>query len=899
VRSVRVFFARLRGLGRAREEDADLRAEIEAHLEEATEELVRQGMAPDEARRVARLRFGSVESVAEECRDLRGRWLEDLARDLAHGWRLLLRDRAFAAVAILSLALGIGANSAIFSIVNSMLLRPRPVADPARLAVLYAGDRGHPYETTSYPSYLDLRRRNEVFTDLAAYSIFWQARLGDANEVEHVWGEVVSSNYFDVLGVRLHEGRGFVAEDSGVVVLSHALWQRRFHADPALVGKAVTINNRRLTVAGIAPPEYRGMMGGVASDVWIPITTLPTVDASKGTASLTRDSRWLTLVGRLRPGVTIEQAKTHFAYLSRQMQEAHPEEWRSREETGIRELFVTVLPERDTRVHPQMLLGAYAIAGLLFAVVNLVLLIACMNLAGMLLARAVVRRKEIAVRLALGANRGRIIRQLIAESVLLSTIAGALGVLAGIWLLDLLLAFMPAFPEGIRLAIDLQLDWRVLVFAIGFSTATGVLFGLAPALHASRTEVSTALKDNSVAAAPRRSRIRAALIVTQVGFSLLLLIAAGLVLRSLEKVRPTRLGFPSENVVVATLNLDEHYDRGRSQELYRRLLERIGALPGVQTVTLVDAMPGGFLGRTRRSIEIEGYVPGPSEDMQIDSAIVGPRYFTNLGIPIVQGRDFDGRDREGAPCVAIVNEAFVRRYLSGRAFDKRLVKGRNETRQSCSIAGVVRDERWQSLQEDVRPFYWMPVLQSHATRMMLLAGTEMRPAAQIGAVRRVLRELDPNMPLADIQTLGAYFQNSGYPFRLLGFVFAACGVAALVLATIGVYGLVSYTVVQRTREIGIRIALGATRRDVISLVVGGGMALVGWGLALGLLLSLALTRVLASSVFGSELLFGVSALDSLTFVTVALLLAGVAFVASCVPALRATRVDPMVALRYE
>ena len=882
---------------RARRQDEDLREEIQAHLEEAAEELVRQGLSPEEARRVARVRFGSVESVAEACRDARGRWLEDVIQDLGHGWRLLRRDRVFATIAILSLAFGIGANSAIFSIVNSMLLSPRPVADPERLVVLYTGDRDHPYETCSYPSYVELRDRStDVFTGLAAYGI-QQFRLGDANEVEQVWGEVVSSNYFDVLGVRPYQGRMFVDADdrapgaSAVAVLSHGLWQRRFHSDPNLVGKAVTIDNRKLTVVGIAPPEYRGMTAGLASEVWIPTMTLPLVEPTKGLQKVTlRNSRWLTLVGRLAPGVAIEEAKARFEFLSRQMQAAHAEEWRSRQESGsIRELFVSVLPERDARVHPSMRTAAYAVAALLFVVVNLVLLIACMNLASMLLARAVVRRKEIAVRLSLGAGRGRIIRQLLAESVLLSTIAGAIGVALGVWLLDLLLAFMPAFPEGIRLALDLRLDWRVLLYAVGFSTVTGVLFGLVPAVHGSRTEVSAVLKDDSLAGGYRRSRIRAALIVIQVGFSLLLLIGAGLVLRSLDKVRPTRLGFPSENVVVAPLSLEDRYGRRESQDFYRRLSERIASLPGVQAVTLVEGMPGGFLSRSRRSIEIEGYRASPSESLEIDASIVGPRYFTNMGVPIVQGRDFDERDRDGAPCVAVVNEAFCRRY--GTALGKHL--------QTCAIVGVVRDDRWQSLQREARPFFWMPVLQSHETRMSLLVNVKGEPAGHIAAVRRAIRELDPNMPVSDVQTIADYFQGGAYPFRLLGFVFAACGVAALLLATIGIYGLVAYTVVQRTREIGIRVALGASRRAVLQLVVGGGMALVSWGLAVGLLLSLALTRVLASSVFGTELLFGVSAIDSLTFASVAMLLAFVALVASCVPALRATRVDPVEALRYE
>ena len=790
-----------------------------------------------------------------------------------------------------------------------MLLRPRPVADPEQLVQLYTGERHQPYETCSYPSYVEFRDRNDVFSGLAAYGI-WQFRLGDANHVEYVWGEVVSGNYFDVLGVRADRGRSFLAEEDvtpgshPVVVLGHGLWQRRFNADPNLVGRAITINGQKLTVVGVAPPRFMGMVGGLAIDVWVPMMTLPLLEPSKGTARLSRSSRWLTLVGRLKPRTTIGQAKARFEVLSRDMQAAHPEEWKRNSSSGaVRELFVTVLPERDTRIYPDMQIGTYAAVGLVIVIVNLVMVIACMNLAGMLLARSVARRKEISVRLALGAGRFRIVRQLIAESLLLSLMAGAVGVVAGVWLLDLLLANMPAFPEGIRLALDIQLDWRVVVYTIGFATLTGVLFGLAPALQGSRTEVSTVLKDESGAFVYRKSRLRAALIVSQVALALLLLIGAGLVLRSLDKLRPTRLGFSSENVLVASINLDPaRYDRGRSQAFYRELSERLSSMAGIQGVSLVDNMPGDFLNRRRRSTEIEGYQPGPGEQLEIDLAFVGPRYFTNMKTPIVQGRDFDERDRDGAGCVAIVNEAFRQRYFSTASspLGKRLVKVESElSKPLCEIVGVVRDDRWQSLQRDVRPFFWLALQQTHRTRVSLLVDTQGDPSTHIGSIRRALQELDPTMPVSDIQTLRESFGASAYPFRLLGLLLSASGVVALLLATIGIYGLVSYSAAQRKREVGIRIALGARRSEILRMVVGQGMALVAWGLMLGLVLSFALTRVLTSSLFAKELLFGVSATDALTFAGVTVLLALVALSACAVPALRATRADPVVALRYE
>lgn len=907
-----LWLSRLRGLVRPHDQDQDLRDQIRTHLEEATEDYLRQGLSPAEARRAASLSFGSVVQVEESVRDARGRWPQDLSKDLTYGLRMLRRNPVFATVAVLSLAVGIGANSAIFGIVNSLLLRPRPVSHPEQLVELYTGDRQHPYETTSYPSYVEFRDRNQVFTGLAAHGIR-QFKLGDANQVEPVWGEAVSANYFDVLGVQLLEGRMSVAEDDRVpgrdpvVVIGYALWQRRFNADRTVLGQTVTLNGQKLTVVGIAPPQYTGMMRGLASEVWVPMMMLPLLEPTRGEGLLSRYARWLTLVGRLQPDTTFEQAQARFELLSLEMQATHPEEWKSREDSGeIRELFVSVLPESATRVHPSMRSGAYALVALLVVIVNVVLLIACINLASMLLARAVVRRREMAVRLALGASRWRIVRQLLAESLLLSLIGGVVGGALAVWLLDVMLAFVPALPEGIRVAVDLHFDWRVLLYTLGFSTATGVLFGLAPALQSSKTDVSAVLKDDSSAFAgsQRKSRIRAALVVTQVAFSLLLLIGAGLVLRSLEKVRPTRLGFPSDDIVVAPLSLDEtRYDRGKSQEFYRQLSERVAALPGVRAVSLVEGMPGGFLSRSRRTTEIEGYQPDAGESLEIDSSFVGPRYFTHMQVPLVQGRDFDERDRDGAPCVAIVNEAFGQRYFptSGSPLGRHLAKfGSESEKELCEIVGVVRDDAWQSLQKELRPFYWLALYQSHRTGMSLLVSTDGRPANQVNPVRRTIQALDPLMAVNDVQTLADYFSATAYPFRVLGIVLGGCGLMALLLATVGVYGVVAYSIAQRTREVGIRIALGALQTQILKLVVGQGMALVAWGLVLGLLLSAALTQVLTSSLFfDTELLFGVSATDSLTFAGVTTLLALVALAACCIPALRATRIDPIRALRCE
>ncbi len=906
--------------------EAAIVEELAQHLADCYAELLAGGATETEAERRTRAELSGSEILARELRrgerpstpepvilgtNRRTNMIADLWQDLRYGARMLLKQPGFTVIAVLTLTLGIGANTVIFSVINAVVFRPRPVAQPEQLVELYRGDTQEPYQNFAYPDFLLFRDQGEVFSGLVVYRP-WQFKLGGADELEQVAGEVVSGNYFDLLGVKPFIGRTFLPEENQtpgarpVVMIGHELWRRRFGADPALIGKTIKLNHQTLTVIGVAPPQYTGMMRGLAIDLWIPVMMLPQLEPELGLSLLNdRGNTLFSMVGRLKPEATLEQARARFDLLAHQLREAYPEAWRERRaETGeTREKSVTILPESETRIPPEARTAAYAIIAVVVTIINLVMLIACLNLANLLLARATTRSKEIAVRLAVGAARWRIVRQLLTESVLLAALAGAAGTLLAMWLMRVLAASLPALPEGFRIAIDLQLDWRVLLYTLAVSLLVGLLFGLAPALQASRPDVIVALKEGGegYAGARRQSRLRNGLIVTQVALSVVLLAGAGLVLRSVRNLRPIGLGFDSLNLVVAPIGLEERlYDRARSHDFYQRLAERTRALPGVRSVTFVDH-PFIGLARSRNPVGIEGYQAAPGEDIQIDRNTVGPGYLTAMNIPITQGRDFDGRDRDGAPCVAVVNEVFARRYFAdGRALGKRLTKvGWEQPGQACEIVGVVRDNKFQSLRKELVPWHAFALLQSDRLGTTMLVRTEGAPENMLPAVRRTIQSLDQTIVTTDVRTLTDAYAPILYFYRLFGLLVGAGGLLAILLAIIGIYGVVAYAVSRRTREIGIRMALGADKQKILHLVMRQGMILVGYGLSAGLLLALALTRVLTSSVFPIPILNGVSATDPLTFSSIALLLIVVALLACWIPARRATKVDPLVALRYE
>jgi len=822
--------------------------------------------------------------------------MQTLWQDMRYGARMMVKNPGFTLIAVVTLALGVGANSVIFSVVNALLLRPLPVEKPEQLAAVYTSDfSSTQYGASSYPDYVDFRDRNQVFSGTVAYMpTAFSLNVDGTNE--RAFGEVVSGNYFSTLGVKPALGRGFLPEEDrtpgerAVVVIGHKLWQNRFGGDPAVVGRAIKLNGHSFTIVGVAPEKYSGLIRGIASDLWVPAMMIKQA-APSADYLVERGDRGFLVMGRLKPGVTFYQAQADFRRIAEQLFKEWRQEW-----TNVRNQsrVISLLPEGQARILPDLRTPVLIIMSLLMTVVGLVLLIACANVANMSLARATARRKEIAVRLSLGASRGRLIRQLITESLSLSLLGGVAGLLIGVWGTDLLMAFKP--PAPVPIEIDLGADWRVLGFTFGLSLLTGVLFGLAPALAASRPDLVASLKDEA-GGATGRGRLRGALVIAQVALSLMLLICSGLFIRSLRNASSVDLGFDADNLLAMSMDLQlQGYTEPAGRNFSRQLLDRVRALPGIVSASVTDELPLGS--GSRRAITIEGYTAQPGESTEVNSSSVAPGYIETLGVPMLRGRAFNEQDREGSPGVVIVNEAFARRYWSGQEpIGKRIQMGvaRSGANDSpyLEVVGVVKDGKYVTLDEEARPFFYLNLAQRYQSSPTLIVRTSGNPLDYLPAVRGEVAALDKNLPLYDVKTMRQHLGLALLPARLAGSVLGVFGVVALIMAAAGIYGVMAYSVAQRTREIGVRMALGASAGAVLRLMTRQGMKLTLAGMAIGLAASLALTRLMKS------MLFGVSATDPLTFVVVPLLLIMVAMLAALIPARRAARVDPMVALRVE
>ncbi len=809
--------------------------------------------------------------------------MSTLFQDLRYGLRMLAKNPGFTAVAVLSLAVGIGANTTIFSFVNALLFRQPAVEAPGRLLEVWQrntkGSGVGEYMPLSYPGYVYDRDHNQVFSSLLAFDgemrpVSW-SRSAEGGLVQ---SQLVSGNFFSALGVKLVLGRTFLPEEDRVppphlvIVLSRAFWQQHLGSDPAILGKTLTLNGADFTVVGVAPAGFTGIIVGNEPDLWAPLSA---------THEFTHDPNylagwntfWLFGVGRLNPGVTPSQAQADLSVLSHRLQQDHPE--------SNKEIEAATFP---VNLVPGPFRGyVAAFTGLLMAVVGLVLLIACANAANLLLAKAMARRREIATRLALGASRGRLIRQTLTESLLLSSMGGAAGLVFALWAVPPLLALK---PSSLPIRIDVPIDWRVLAFTFLLALATGIVFGLAPALRSSKLELVQALKDEASVAGFRRSRLRSALVIAQVSVCLVLLIGAGLCVRSLLNARSIDPGFDTRHAVIAQLDPGSlGYSESKGKAFYRELLERVGALPGVSSASLTGYLPLGTASQTQAIV-----IGGREIGMSITS--VGPAFCRTMGIPLLRGRDFTADDAMALPRPAIVNEEMARRSWPGQdPIGNRMGLVHDKSHNDLVVVGVVKTGKYRTLSEEPQPFMYLPL--DYRPRATLVVRTEGDPSALLASVRREVQALDPNVVPIDLETMKQYMALPLFPAHTTGLLLGAFGVLALVLAVTGLYGVISYGVGQRTREIGVRMALGANQSDVLKLVLRQGMLLTVVGVSLGVIASLAVTRVLSS------LLYGIRPTDGATYISVSLILTGVALTACYLPARRASKVDPMVALRYE
>ena len=859
--------------------DQELDEEVRSYLEMLTDEKIKAGMTPAEARRRAHLELGGTEQVKEKVRDVRvGAWLETLRQDLRFGARQLRRNPGFTIVAVLTLALGIGANTAIFSVVNAVLLRPLPYRDADRLVWItnFIPKRN---QTLVFDSdYASWQNQSQVFEGMAAYSRM-QRTLTGRGDPERLQVGRVTAGFFSVLGVEPMLGRKFLPEEdrpggSQVVVLSYGLWERRFGAERSVVGGSVTLDGNSYTVVGVMPAAFE-FLANRKADLYIPFG-LPGEIPLGG-----RSVKLVNVIARLKMGVTGERAKVNLTIINRRLLSAYPKAYASW--MAGREVRVVPLHDRlvgDVRLPLLILLGA----------VTFVLLIACANVANLLVARGVTRKKEMAIRAALGAGRLRLVRQVLTESVLLAAFGGAAGLLLAFWVMDLLPALGPKSVPHIENAV---IDGQVLLFTLAVTAFTGILFGLLPVVAATKVNPNESLKERRAGGVVgvRGHLPRSLLLVTEIALALVLLTGSGLLIRSFLRLTRIDPGFEARNVLTARVSLPFNFYREPHQQraFFHDLIERVQALPGVSSAGATVALPlKGFL-MSAGGVEIEGRPSTEGVSTAVDK--VSPGYFRTLGIPLLSGRFFNERDTSDAPRVSIVNQAFARQVFP----DESAVDNRIQFADSgwVSIVGVVDDVKQRGLAIESSPEVFLPYQQSPASHMALVIRTRSDPLNLVAAVRSQVQAIDKDLPVFDVATLEQHLSDLVASERFHAFLLGIFGGLALVLAAVGVYGVMAFSVVQRTHEMGIRMALGAERRDVLRLILGQGLLLIFIGLALGLAGSFALTRFLAS------LLFEVSATDPVTFVGGALLLACIALLACYIPARRAAKVDPMVALRYE
>jgi len=885
------FLRRVQGLWLSETIHKEISEELQFHIDMRVEENIRRGMTPDEARRDAERRFGNPMQIKEQGYDVRGaRWLETIWQDLRYGARMLVKNPGFTLVAVVTLALGIGANTAIFSVINALLVRPLPFAEADRLVMIWETHPDIPRAPVSIPDFQDWRAQAQSFEQMAVHSDrFRNAALTGQGEPAYVQGSFISQNLFVLLGLKPVLGRNFLPEEeqpanNRVVILSQALWQRSFASDPGVVGKSIQLNGGSFTVVGVLGEQYPLEM-----DVWLPLSHLRAEDFT------TRNYHRLSVIGRLKPGVTIEQARREMEAIAARLQQAYP--------ASNKNIGVELLPLRH------QLVGALRpVVLLIFAAVALVLLISCANVSNLLMAQASGRQKEMALRAALGAGRGRLVRQLLVESLLLALLGAGSGLALARWTLPLLRAWLSGLaPAKIPGLDSLGIDATTLAFTFGVSVLTGVLFGVAPALQISRIELNQALKEGGKSLTGVRSlNFSRALVVAEVALAVIVLLGAGLVVRSTQRLLRVDPGFPTDHLLSLKINLPAtrypSNERGNEQgdtqinNFYQKLIPRIRALPGVRQAAVIDRLPLAPSGAIT-PFWAEGQQPDAGKEPVMQTRSVDHRFFELMRIPLRSGRLFSEAEITNNPGhFVVVNETLARRFFPKQEpIGKRIfIRGPQREPIAFPIIGVVADIKDVGLDAPVEPESYFPGVGREAT---LLVRTAIDPLSLASAVRQSVLNVDPMLPLQQAHSVEETLSASIARRRLTASLLSAFALLALLLATIGIYGVVAYSVRQRTQEIGIRRALGAHASDILKLVIGRGIAPAVLGVVFGLAGALALSRWLTT--LTADLLFEVRATDPMTFVAIAVLSLVVALLACYLPARKATKVDPLVALHYE
>ena len=882
----------------------DLDEEIRVHLEMARDERIYRGDSPSQAERQTRAEFGNILLIKEVTRDVWG-WtaLDSLGHDLKYGVRQIRRSPAFCAIVLVTLAFGIGANTTMFSIVNAILFQPMHARDPERIVAVFSSvNRDAPYGSSSYLDYLDIRDRTaDTFQDLAAFTLApMDLKMGE--RAQHLSGGIVSGNYFRLLGAGAMLGRTFVPEEDrlldprSVAILSETTWRERFSAEPSIVGKTIRLNKRSFTVIGVVEDKFCRLRHFFGVDLFIPAAAKDLLfgqtnsspkraatetGTAPGSSLRSRKARQFFMLGRRVVGVSLGQAQARLRLVASELHREQPGLW-SNDRGGPG--TITVVSEPDSRVPPQARLGVVALSIFLLAMVGTVLLIACTNLANLLLARALNRRTEIAVRVSVGASRWRVVRQLLLENLLLSLMGAGAALLLSRWAIGALMSWRP--PTEVSLALDLVIDRRVLLFALFVTLVTTLLFGLAPAFHATGGDMASALKEAPVLGRYRRFSFRNLLIVSEVAMSIVLLMPAGLFLHSFQNFKDMDIGFKRDHLDLISITLDpELYSPERGKLAYGDIVERLRRMSGVEQVDLASAVPLSGMSNTRLFLKA-----GSDEAARlVEYNTVGPHYFETMGIPFVRGRGFDGVGQDQA--VAVVNTAFAQAFWPNQDAVGQRVVIQSEPANPIRIAGVVGTGKYVSMTEPPTPYLYRPISQEYGSSAIFHIRTKVPPRAMLSPLAGEIEAYDARMPVFDARTMEDQLAFTVAPYEAPALALAIFGVLAVAISFAGLYGLIAYQTAVRTREIGIRVALGANPLEILALMAKQGLQLVLIGIVIGVPASMAVGQLI------SKFLFGIGPLDPETYIVVPLLMGVVAVAAIVIPAARGMRIDPWSALR--